>query len=423
MRLIRRSDRGLLRVEDPYVAARKVSSALMCGRYSLQGLPELLRTTYITQDSEIVEAVRRGDWLLVSDIPIRSGGGYRPSPAPEPEPVYIRPKEPWPEPKPRTDRVFAKSCASGNWGSTKPGTASVPASDFGKVMLVAPMLAPSSIDAIKLAVGFDAVLGRTAGSGILQHGFRWALRGNPAGVFIAGMLPTKMGDGTLYNDDDLRQGSHAPTRVRFQFRRDAEGVIQVYGIHTGPSGDDSVRTVQVKWNATKTVLEADLNGITILWTPSGPLAIPPLVHPEQRSNDPIILVHPIPENSDSAIEVYPGGEDVETDDCILVFPADSGLSSLYLVFSKTAPGDHSYHPPPKGLTAFPDAKIAARKTPIKGGGGLRKRWKTGEGIIFEWDSQHGAVEKYNKRGKHLGEFDPETGEQTKNADNTREVDP
>jgi hypothetical protein len=184
-----------------------------------------------------------------------------------------------------------------------------------------------------------------------------------------------------------------------------------------------VRTVQVKWNATKTVLEADLNGITILWTPSGPLAIPPLVHPEQRSNDPIILVHPIPENSDSAIEVYPGGEDVETDDCILVFPADSGLSSLYLVFSKTAPGDHSYHPPPKGLTAFPDAKIAARKTPIKGGGGLRKRWKTGEGIIFEWDSQHGAVEKYNKRGKHLGEFDPETGEQTKNADNTREVDP
>lgn len=57
MRLIRRSDRGLLHVEDPYVAARKVSSALMCGRYSLQGLPELLRTTYITQDSEIVEAV------------------------------------------------------------------------------------------------------------------------------------------------------------------------------------------------------------------------------------------------------------------------------------------------------------------------------------------------------------------------------
>lgn len=39
------------------------------------------------------------------------------------------------------------------------------------------------------------------------------------------------------------------------------------------------------------------------------------------------------------------------------------------------------------------------------------------------DSQHGTVEKYNKRGKHLGEFDAETGTQTKNADSTREVEP
>jgi hypothetical protein len=52
-----------------------------------------------------------------------------------------------------------------------------------------------------------------------------------------------------------------------------------------------------------------------------------------------------------------------------------------------------------------------------------RRWKTRDGIIFEWDSQHGVVEKYNKRGKHLGEFDPETGEQTKSADATREVEP
>lgn len=199
------------------------------------------------------------------------------------------------------------------------------------------MLVPSSIEAIGLAVGFDAVLGRIAGSGILQQGFRWALRGNPAGMFIAGMLPTQMGDGTLYNDDQLRQVSRAATRVRFQLRRDAEGVMQVYGIHTGPSGDDSVRTVQVKWNATKTVLEADLNGITILWTPRGPLAMPPMVHPEQRGVDPIILVHPIPENTDSRIEGYPAGEDVETDDCILVFPADTGLSPLYIVYSKAGP--------------------------------------------------------------------------------------
>ncbi|GGU73255.1 hypothetical protein GCM10009504_33330 [Pseudomonas laurentiana] len=259
------------------------------------------------------------------------------NPPREPEPVVYLKEDEWPRPKERTDLVFAKSCVPENWSCTKPGTATVPASDFGKIMLVAPMLVPSSIEALKLAVGFDAVLGRIAGSGLLQQGFRWALRGNPTGVFIAGMLPTQMGDGTLYKDDDLRQLSRAPTRVRFQFRRDAEGVMQVYGIHTGPSGDDSVRTVQVKWNASKTVLEADLNGITILWTPRGPLALPPLVHPEQRNGDPVILVHPIPENTDSQIEGYPAGDDIETDDCILVFPAGTGLNSLYIVFSKAGP--------------------------------------------------------------------------------------
>lgn len=80
-------------------------------------------------------------------------------------------------------------------------------------------------------------------------------------------------------------------------------------------------------------------------------------------------------------------------------------------------------PAPQDLEAFPGAERVRRKTPVKGGGGLRPRWKDGDGIIYEWDSQHGAVEKYNPRGKHLGEFDPETGEQTKPADKTRNVEP
>ena len=44
------------------------------------------------------------------------------------------------------------------------------------------------------------------------------------------------------------------------------------------------------------------------------------------------------------------------------------------------------------------------------------------GIIFEWDSQHGAVEMYDKQGKHLGEFDPITGEQSKPAKTGRKVE-
>ncbi len=51
--------------------------------------------------------------------------------------------------------------------------------------------------------------------------------------------------------------------------------------------------------------------------------------------------------------------------------------------------------------------------------GRRKRWVDDEGNIYEWDYQHGAVEKYSKKGKHLGEYDAETGTQNKPGDSTR----
>jgi Cytotoxic len=54
-------------------------------------------------------------------------------------------------------------------------------------------------------------------------------------------------------------------------------------------------------------------------------------------------------------------------------------------------------PAPKELEAFPDAERAKPKTPVQGGGGLRQRWKDSDGNIYEWDRQHGTVEKYNKR--------------------------
>lgn len=259
-------------------------------------------------------------------------------PPPPPEPVYIR-TDKWPTPKPRDDLVFAKSCTPDNWCRTEAGTTPEPVSSFGKVMVAGAMRFPAASTAAAKAIGADLALGRMAGGGILQQRLNWAIRGagGPASVFILGMLPTRMGDGTLYTDDQLRTLSRAPTRVRFQFRRDAEGVMQVYGIHTGASGDDSVRTVKVHWNSDKTAMEAKLNGITILWTPQrGPLgAMPPLVYPEHGEPLSTILVHPIAANTDSQIEILPG-EDITAEDCILVFPAETGLKSLYVVFSKPA---------------------------------------------------------------------------------------
>jgi hypothetical protein len=83
----------------------------------------------------------------------------------------------------------------------------------------------------------------------------------------------------------------------------------------------------------------------------------------------------------------------------------------------------NYIPAPKDIDGIPGLIPAKPKTPVQAGGGLRKRWKDKKGNIYEWDSRHGTLEKYNKRGKHLGEFDPVTGKQTKPADKSRNVEP
>jgi len=85
--------------------------------------------------------------------------------------------------------------------------------------------------------------------------------------------------------------------------------------------------------------------------------------------------------------------------------------------------DHNYIPAPKNIEGIPGLNRTKSKISVQGGGGERRRWKDDKGNIYEWDSQHGALEKYNKRGKHLGEFNPATGKQTKPADKTRKVEP
>jgi hypothetical protein len=53
--------------------------------------------------------------------------------------------------------------------------------------------------------------------------------------------------------------------------------------------------------------------------------------------------------------------------------------------------------------------------------GHRKRWQ-GNDQIYEEDTQHGELEKYNQRGKHLGSVDPDTGEIVKAAVKGRSIE-
>ncbi|MGI9278171.1 MAG: colicin E3/pyocin S6 family cytotoxin [Endozoicomonas sp.] len=86
-------------------------------------------------------------------------------------------------------------------------------------------------------------------------------------------------------------------------------------------------------------------------------------------------------------------------------------------------GISGYVPAPENLRAFPEATLSDRKTPVQGGGELRKRWKDKKGNIYEWDSRHGRIEKYDKWGHHLGEFDPESSQQLSKPNRSRRVEP
>ena len=228
--------------------------------------------------------------------------------------------------------VFAKTCTVPP-ASTDAGTVIEPVANFGQAVVM-------GSTAIASTQG-SATLGRVAGQTALETLGTWSLRGaaTAAGTATSTLLlafwPSSIGDSTL-TEEQLRSMTMAPTRVRFQFRRDAEGIMRVYGLHTSAtSGMDSVPVVDVDWNQDRSAMEAKLNGITIIWTPNnGPVVQAPTTYPGVTNALENILVHPVAEDTDSQIEIYPASDDLTWQDCILVFPADSGVPPLYLVFAK-----------------------------------------------------------------------------------------
>jgi hypothetical protein len=80
------------------------------------------------------------------------------------------------------------------------------------------------------------------------------------------------------------------------------------------------------------------------------------------------------------------------------------------------------HPPGDGvLPGFPLARRVRSKTMFPGG--LRRRWRDPDGMIYEWDYRHGPVELYDSRGVHRGEFDPFTGRRLGAPISGRTVEP
>ena len=248
--------------------------------------------------------------------------------------------------------------------------------------------------------------------------------GSVAGALLTGLValawPSALGDSALYSDEQLRSMQRARSQMRLHVEQLEGGTLKGYGFYTGNNADwQMIDVVQLQSRGDQFV--ADLGqGVELIWTPAvdpgDALGIPAL---EAAPQAPVIWIYPPNQKAAQILvnPVYPP----EYRDFILVFPMEWGVRPLYVVVSVRA-GDHTYHPKPKLLAAFPKAKWARSKTPMTGGG-QRPRWKDPDGTIYEWDAQHGAVEKSSKRGIHLGEFDHLTGNQRKPAKPERTVEP
>ncbi|BBT89769.1 hypothetical protein WP8W19C02_13890 [Enterobacter cloacae] len=332
----------------------------------------------------------------------------------------LKPAEPTPPPednRPWYKRLFSSSDASKASATAGMATA--------RVATTAGIATDAAIEA-----GYAAV--QKIGGNLSTAG-RW-IAPSPPTVFLFGMFYSpKLNSGEQDYIDKMRLEQAArnkedvPTRVRFRWEADQFGTMRPKGFHVSArGGQDKVPVHMLQKNTTTGNYEFWEDGAdkpTIVWTPDDPGYSSPTNTGNQNNVyiPPNVLVYPESEINSPWSTVTPAPGERSFRDYILVHPAGT-FDPIYLYLN----ADHKYHTAPKGtppLPAFPDAKRAPRKTAIQGGGQLRARWKDAKGKIYEWDSQHGTVEVYDRSGRnHLGEFNHITGEQTKPADPTRKVE-
>ncbi|NNA05956.1 pyocin [Pseudomonas lundensis] len=150
--------------------------------------------------------------------------------------------------------------------------------------------------------------------------------------FVAMLWPSDIADGALYTEDQLRSLTKARTRLRLHIEPQADGSLKGYGFHTGKNPEwEMIDVVQFNQRGSQQVADFG-GGVELIWTPAvdpkDTLGIPALQGAPQA---PKIWIYPPTPMADSIIvdPIYPP----DYKDFILVFPADSGVPPLYIVFS------------------------------------------------------------------------------------------
>lgn len=134
-----------------------------------------------------------------------------------------------------------------------------------------------------------------------------------------------------------QQGT-APTRVRFQWEKQADGRLMPVGYHTEmSSGYDRVPVRMMELNTAAGYYEFTTDGprpVTILWTPDNV----EVDYPNHTGNEdpvtlpPHITVLPIPKDNGGQIESYPAPEERGFRDYILILPIPD-IPPIYIYLS------------------------------------------------------------------------------------------
>ncbi len=209
------------------------------------------------------------------------------------------------------------------------------ATDYGKTALLAIPANGAATNLGILSSNTTNTIGTWSISGEALAGFA-----RMGGFLVAALWPSQLGDGTLDGNPDFVTGDTTTMRVRFNMYTDENGKQQVVGIKTGDGSAYGERVAKREAVQKGQHFVAELeNGITITWTPDGSTDVltPDTVLPENDQLDVHnIWVRPIEEHEQEiGTALYPEEELAEY---IVTFPADSGVSSLYLVFNKRSAG-------------------------------------------------------------------------------------
>lgn len=386
-RLIRRQDRerlgiGFEKIESPFFAEFHVRRSL-AGYGGMFGLNELKaefgcygRDAHNIPESHIrkmLEAVERGDWLLVLDRPISplsrdtanrwwaiTGKRVLESVSHPPrvqESASLRraevlevSRQPAPEKhyhctftKPRTlpDGAIDYTEFGGpvpTCGVAEYGTFALLGGDetnpAGNIVLkqIRGNPLPAALGTLALG-GTAAATAGVACGGLCGAGAVASTVGASALAGLVGLLwPSSLGDSSLYTDEQLDSLKQGRTRIRLHIEQQADGTLKGYGYNTQQRPDwEMIPVVQFKARGAEQVADFG-DGVTLIWTPavdpSTTSGIPPL---EGRPQAPKIWIYPPTEQADNLIvnPIHPP----EYKDFILVFPAGSGVRPLYVVMN------------------------------------------------------------------------------------------